>query len=95
MPSEHRRNAHRATSLSIHHDAEQREPSPPSTPRRAHTNQSVAVAAGGDASYDEIADMVAETLLREGAPVLSVKDGDSQAFEQQVLRLGIADPARR
>jgi len=50
-------------------------------------HQSVAVGLCGDPSHDEIANMVVDTLAQEGIKAYPVKDGDSTAFEQDVLLL--------
>lgn len=87
MPSEHPRNAYRPTALTIHRGSDDAAPRRPRAAPQINSGRSVAVASGGDPAYDEIADMIAETLSREGAPVTSVKDGESTAFDHDILLL--------
>jgi hypothetical protein len=83
MPSQPSHDASRPA-LSIHRappDDDQTFSEPQFKQRR------IAIAASGDSAFDEIGDMTAETLGREGLAVQRVSDGDAAAFEQDLLLL--------
>jgi len=86
MPSQHPRNLSRVK-LSIASEADDLLPARTSETSRLQRLRGVAVAAGGDPSFDEIAEMTLATLSEVGVPAVAVKDGDPQAFDQQVLLL--------
>jgi len=83
MPSKQPRDAHRPV-LSIHRGSEEN-PQARLAPRL--TQQRIAIAAGGDPTNDEIAEMAADTLRREGLTIRRVSDGDSDALTGDLLLL--------
>src|SRR5689334_2128441 len=86
MPSQHPRQAN-PIRLAVVPEVDDLLPAQTPPPDCWQSIRSVAVAAGGDSSFDEIADMAMSTLGTAGLSVVAVKDGDTQAFDQQVLLL--------
>lgn len=82
MPSEPSRDASRPA-LSIHRGPVDQ---PPSSARRFEPRR-IAIAAGGDPAYEEIAEMTADSLIHQGVTVRRVSDGETEAFDDELLLL--------
>jgi hypothetical protein len=83
MPSKQSRDASRRA-LSIHRGSPD-DHQPISKPQFGQRR--IAIAASGDTTFDEIAEMTADTLVSEGLTVQRVSDGDAAAFDQDLLLL--------
>lgn len=82
MPSKQSRDSSRRA-LSIHRGS----PDDFQTTSKQLRHRRIAIAASGDPTFDEIADMTADTLGREGLTVQRLSDGDAAAFDQDLLLL--------